>query len=236
MKQLTSEEINAVLPAKEFEQLQTGMTKAASVWMTSLIRNADADINQQSIMAAVNEYYYQTLDTVLQKAKYTKAEDSKVLKRVMYVIGAKDAQILDFLKDATISNFLKSIKNTYSKDIGKIYTYTTSRSTTPIVSIINNDIYINAKFLTTLSQQSILRAIEMELTTKRFIGKLDEVLGKGILLRRLSCEISSGKPAGVLLQISERLLCGSGRKEQPQKPHAFADLHPGAVPSDQGRA
>lgn len=182
MKQLTPEETEAIMPEKAFKQTQEIMNKAAATWMTSLIKDAPADINSQSVMSAVNEYYYDTLDTVVEKcnANIVPAEKSGDARKVLSsVMGLQDAEIVDLDKDKDVGQILKVIKQTYNnkfdtkRDIfGKIHTYITGSKTTPIVSIIGGDLYVNAKFLTKLGSQSIIRAIEMERITNEFTGNL----------------------------------------------------------------
>lgn len=182
MQQLTSEEIQTIIPDQAFKQTQEAMNKAAATWMTSLLKDAPADINSQSVMAAVNEYYYGTLDDIVEKcnANIVPAEKSNEAKQTLKnVMGLSDAEIVDLSKDKSIAQTLKMIKITYGPKykgpgtiFNNIHTYITSNKTTPIVSIIGNDLYINAKFLTNLGSQSIIRAIEMERVTTTFVDNL----------------------------------------------------------------
>ena len=152
------------------EELSTEMQQMAGVWTNSLLA---ADENSQAVLTAVNNYYNSTLEGVADRMDFVPRKNSEGLARKLSsAIGANVTITTYSDKNGLLYQLGVASKKAYPEY--NLYSFVSDSNTTPVVTVIGKDIYIDHRYIRDTNITSVIKQIEMQVITDNFYNSLND--------------------------------------------------------------
>lgn len=152
------------------ESFTTEMQQMASVWTNSLL---SADENNQAVLTAVNNYYNGVLENIADRMTFTPSKLSDQLApKLSTALNANVTITTEKGGNNLYTQLLTAANRAYPRY--NVYTFVSDSTTTPVVAVMDNRIFVDHRYIRDTNITSIVKQIETQVITDNFYKSLNE--------------------------------------------------------------